>query len=41
MFGKLDARQDDKYRQWYHFDAEGKTLGHLAKAGELESCNLS
>ncbi|CAE7539538.1 rplM [Symbiodinium natans] len=24
--------QDDKYRQWYHFDAEGKTLGHLAKA---------
>lgn len=24
--------QDDQYRQWYHFDAEGKTLGHLAKA---------
>ncbi|CAE8584824.1 unnamed protein product [Polarella glacialis] len=24
--------QADKYRQWYHFDAEGKTLGHLAQA---------
>eukprot|EP00435_Cladocopium_sp_Y103_P056513 s1024_g19.t1 len=24
--------QDDTFRQWYHFDAEKKTLGHLAKA---------
>lgn len=27
--------QDDKHRQWYHFDAEKKTLGHLAKAVAL------
>ena len=26
------AGQDDTFRQWYHFDAEKKTLGHLAKA---------
>eukprot|EP00929_Paragymnodinium_shiwhaense_P096091 TRINITY_DN5758_c0_g1_i3.p1 TRINITY_DN5758_c0_g1~~TRINITY_DN5758_c0_g1_i3.p1 ORF type:complete len:375 (+),score=101.13 TRINITY_DN5758_c0_g1_i3:56-1180(+) len=24
--------QADSLRQWYHFDAEGKTLGHLAQA---------
>jgi len=24
--------QSDDNRQWYHFDAEGKTLGHLAQA---------
>lgn len=23
--------QSDEHRQWYHFDAEGKTLGHLAQ----------
>lgn len=26
------AIQADELRQWYHFDAEGKTLGHLAHA---------
>jgi len=24
--------QSDEHRQWYHFDAEGKVLGHLAQA---------
>lgn len=24
--------QSDEHRQWYHFDADGKTLGHLAQA---------
>lgn len=24
--------QNDELRQWYHFNAEGKTLGHLAQA---------
>eukprot|EP00931_Biecheleriopsis_adriatica_P032858 TRINITY_DN1911_c0_g1_i4.p1 TRINITY_DN1911_c0_g1~~TRINITY_DN1911_c0_g1_i4.p1 ORF type:complete len:434 (-),score=106.64 TRINITY_DN1911_c0_g1_i4:89-1342(-) len=24
--------QNDDHRQWFHFDAEGKTLGHLAQA---------
>lgn len=27
--------QEDQYRQWYHLDAEKKTLGHLAKAVAL------
>lgn len=33
--------EDDEFRQWYHFDAEKKTLGHLAKAGKVANSSFT